>query len=188
MFSSSHSQSSNLMSTVVGRKASELLADRSFWRGATTILNGAPDRMDGQQWKGPPLIRRRRPSRRGSRRKLNTCHFGMQSTMFGISASTALSTPRATTFSTRATRMSILKLSPACPASLFARLLYKTGGGGMAAGVPEEQRSNLSPAIWWSRYGGECPELQRRVIRLLSQVSAQEKLGRDTFDDGRECR
>ena len=73
--------------------------------------------------------------------------------------------------------------------------LYRTGRGGMAAGVPEERRSNLSPgelslahvivviymsffllnwcfvvAHWWSRYAGECPELQRRVIRLLSQT------------------
>ncbi|RZC56805.1 hypothetical protein C5167_015656 [Papaver somniferum] len=33
-----------------------------------------------------------------------------------------------------------------------------------------DQRMKLAPAKWWSLYGGQCPELQRLAIRILSQT------------------
>ncbi|KAH6804005.1 hypothetical protein C2S51_032252 [Perilla frutescens var. frutescens] len=47
---------------------------------------------------------------------------------------------------------------------------YRTAKGAMAAGVAADQRSHISPALWWSRFGGECPELQRLAVRILSQA------------------
>ncbi|KAH6838144.1 hypothetical protein C2S53_001235 [Perilla frutescens var. hirtella] len=47
---------------------------------------------------------------------------------------------------------------------------YRTAKGAMAAGVAADQRTHISPALWWSQFGGECPELQRLAVRILSQT------------------
>ncbi|KAI7986661.1 hypothetical protein LOK49_LG14G02252 [Camellia lanceoleosa] len=46
---------------------------------------------------------------------------------------------------------------------------YRAGKGSFGQGSADRQSSN-SPALWWSYYGGQCPELQRLAIRILSQT------------------
>ncbi|KAL7084135.1 hypothetical protein ACP275_14G206300 [Erythranthe tilingii] len=47
---------------------------------------------------------------------------------------------------------------------------YQNSKGAFGFGWPEDQRSNTSPAKWWLKYGGECPELQKLALRILSQT------------------
>ncbi|KAI3929159.1 hypothetical protein MKX01_006395 [Papaver californicum] len=47
---------------------------------------------------------------------------------------------------------------------------YRRAGGTFGDGDAVDQRAKLAPAKWWSLYGGECPELQRFAIRILSQT------------------
>ncbi|XP_075088307.1 uncharacterized protein LOC107796009 [Nicotiana tabacum] len=47
---------------------------------------------------------------------------------------------------------------------------YRMGRGTFHFGSFKEKLSNISPAIWWSQYGGHCPELQRLAVRILSQT------------------
>ncbi|KAK4430874.1 hypothetical protein Salat_0849200 [Sesamum alatum] len=47
---------------------------------------------------------------------------------------------------------------------------YRIAKGAFGVGSQVDKRSNISPAIWWSRYGGQCPELQKLAIRILSQT------------------
>ncbi|MCL7038923.1 hypothetical protein MKW94_016330 [Papaver nudicaule] len=47
---------------------------------------------------------------------------------------------------------------------------YRMSRGAFGNGDAVDQRTMLSPAKWWSLYGGECPELQRFAIRILSQT------------------
>ncbi|KAF5931656.1 hypothetical protein HYC85_027827 [Camellia sinensis] len=46
---------------------------------------------------------------------------------------------------------------------------YRAAKGSFGQGSADRQSSN-SPALWWSYYGGQCPELQRLAIRILSQT------------------
>ncbi|XP_077240813.1 uncharacterized protein LOC143881562 isoform X2 [Tasmannia lanceolata] len=47
---------------------------------------------------------------------------------------------------------------------------YRAATGGFSQKVAIEQRTKLPPALWWSVFGGHCPELQRLAIRILSQT------------------
>ncbi|KAI3873146.1 hypothetical protein MKX03_031522 [Papaver bracteatum] len=47
---------------------------------------------------------------------------------------------------------------------------YRNASGTFGDGDAVDQRATLAPAKWWSLYGGECPELQRFAIRILSQT------------------
>ncbi|XP_059643392.1 uncharacterized protein LOC132285239 [Cornus florida] len=47
---------------------------------------------------------------------------------------------------------------------------YRMAKGAFGPGSAIDQRLNVPPAVWWSNYGGECPELQRLAIRVLSQT------------------
>ncbi|XP_059640758.1 uncharacterized protein LOC132282933 [Cornus florida] len=47
---------------------------------------------------------------------------------------------------------------------------YRKAKGAFGEGNAIDQRLNVSPAEWWSNYGGECPELQRVAIRVQSQT------------------
>ncbi|KAK8581341.1 hypothetical protein V6N12_071569 [Hibiscus sabdariffa] len=42
--------------------------------------------------------------------------------------------------------------------------------GAFGEGSTTQQRISLSPAMWWSRYGAQYPELQRFATRILSQT------------------
>ncbi|KAG6409818.1 hypothetical protein SASPL_127860 [Salvia splendens] len=199
MFSFSHSQSSNLMSTVEGRKASELVADRSFWIGASTILKGAIPVVRVIEWMDKSgrvhmgyiyeiIDQAKETIKQGFKKKSeympfwdaiddvwNKCLYSpLHSTGYYFNPN-LFYTSDAYIDSEVVTGMSCFIVRSAADFRMQDQLvvqmeLYRTGRGGMGAGVPEEQRSNLSPALWWSRYGGECPELQRRMIRLLSQT------------------
>ncbi|KAI6689723.1 hypothetical protein NL676_026551 [Syzygium grande] len=46
---------------------------------------------------------------------------------------------------------------------------YRHAEGAFAEGSAAAQM-NISPVDWWSRFGGECPELQRFAIRIFSQT------------------
>uniref|UniRef100_A0A5B6ZU29 DUF659 domain-containing protein n=1 Tax=Davidia involucrata TaxID=16924 RepID=A0A5B6ZU29_DAVIN len=47
---------------------------------------------------------------------------------------------------------------------------YRAAKGAFGQGSAIDRRSNIPPALWWSYYGGQCPELQRLAIRILSQT------------------
>ncbi|KAI3884693.1 hypothetical protein MKX03_016141 [Papaver bracteatum] len=47
---------------------------------------------------------------------------------------------------------------------------YRSASGTFGDGDAVDQRATLAPAKWWSLYGGECPELQRFAVRILSQT------------------
>ncbi|KAI3990270.1 hypothetical protein MKX01_037609 [Papaver californicum] len=47
---------------------------------------------------------------------------------------------------------------------------YRKASGAFGDGGAVDQRAKITPAKWWSLYGGECPELQRFAIRILSQT------------------
>ncbi|XP_019198466.1 PREDICTED: uncharacterized protein LOC109192333 isoform X1 [Ipomoea nil] len=37
-------------------------------------------------------------------------------------------------------------------------------------GLGSSELENIHPALWWSKYGDECPELQMMAVRILSQT------------------
>nr|GMD35395.1 uncharacterized protein LOC109192332 isoform X1 [Ipomoea batatas] len=37
-------------------------------------------------------------------------------------------------------------------------------------GLGSAKLENIHPALWWSKYGEECPELQKMAVRILSQT------------------
>ncbi|KAK4342727.1 hypothetical protein RND71_038543 [Anisodus tanguticus] len=48
---------------------------------------------------------------------------------------------------------------------------YRLGKGTFHDGSFKDKLSNTSSgALWWSQYGGDCPELQRLAVRILSQT------------------
>ncbi|KAI3990265.1 hypothetical protein MKX01_037604 [Papaver californicum] len=47
---------------------------------------------------------------------------------------------------------------------------YRRATGAFGNVDAVDQRTKLAPAKWWSLYGGQCPELQRLAIRILSQT------------------
>ncbi|KAK9267001.1 hypothetical protein L1049_021395 [Liquidambar formosana] len=47
---------------------------------------------------------------------------------------------------------------------------YREAKGVFKQGSDIDVRTKTPPALWWSNYGGQCPELQRLAIRILSQT------------------
>ncbi|XWS11656.1 hypothetical protein CRYUN_Cryun37aG0018000 [Craigia yunnanensis] len=47
---------------------------------------------------------------------------------------------------------------------------YRHSKGAFGEGSTVQQRTKFSPAMWWFQYGGQYPELQRFVTRILSQT------------------
>ncbi|XP_047331598.1 uncharacterized protein LOC124935188 [Impatiens glandulifera] len=47
---------------------------------------------------------------------------------------------------------------------------YQESNGGFGEGISYDRRTNILPSEWWSTYGGECPELQKLAVRILSQT------------------
>ncbi|RVW59756.1 hypothetical protein CK203_096375 [Vitis vinifera] len=47
---------------------------------------------------------------------------------------------------------------------------YKDAEGDFGLGKAIERRNIFHPALWWSNYGGHCPELQKLATRILSQT------------------
>ncbi|KAA8540159.1 hypothetical protein F0562_024278 [Nyssa sinensis] len=71
---------------------------------------------------------------------------------------------------------------------------YRAAKGAFGQGSAIDRRSNIPPALWWSFYGGQCPELQRLAIRILSQTcngASKYKLKRSLAEklltEGRNC-
>lgn len=48
--------------------------------------------------------------------------------------------------------------------------VYGNCRGEFKLGTENDSQFNLSPAAWWSRYGGHCPDLQKVAVRVLSQT------------------
>lgn len=46
---------------------------------------------------------------------------------------------------------------------------YRLARGGFREGSTIDRRTSIPPALWWSHYGRQYPELQRFAIRVLSQ-------------------
>lgn len=55
---------------------------------------------------------------------------------------------------------------------LISQQLNVYGGckGDFKVGTANNSHHSLSPAAWWSRFGGHCPELQRMAFKILSQT------------------
>ncbi|GLU21905.1 hypothetical protein SLE2022_380170 [Rubroshorea leprosula] len=49
---------------------------------------------------------------------------------------------------------------------------YRNSRGAFSEGSTAKQSSKVSPASWWSLYGGQYPELQQFATRILSQTCA----------------
>ncbi|XP_042515845.1 uncharacterized protein LOC122090074 [Macadamia integrifolia] len=71
---------------------------------------------------------------------------------------------------------------------------YRHARGPFGQGSAIDQRTKISPALWWSSFGGNCPELQRFAIRILSQTctaALRYELKRDLPEklhtNGRNC-
>ncbi|EOY26199.1 HAT transposon superfamily protein, putative [Theobroma cacao] len=47
---------------------------------------------------------------------------------------------------------------------------YRNSEGAFGEGSTVQQRTRFSSTMWWSTYGGRCPELQRFATRILSQT------------------
>ncbi|KAM3217014.1 hypothetical protein P3L10_026457 [Capsicum annuum] len=47
---------------------------------------------------------------------------------------------------------------------------YRMGRGTFHFGSFKDKLSNISPALWWSQYGVQFPELQKLAVRILSQT------------------
>ncbi|CAN4106142.1 unnamed protein product [Withania somnifera] len=47
---------------------------------------------------------------------------------------------------------------------------YRMGRGTFHLGSFKDKLSNIAPALWWSQYGVQFPELQRLAVRILSQT------------------
>ncbi|XP_038686241.1 uncharacterized protein LOC119985866 [Tripterygium wilfordii] len=47
---------------------------------------------------------------------------------------------------------------------------YRQAKGGFRKGRAVHIRDTLPPVLWWSQYGRDCPELQRVAIRILGQT------------------
>ncbi|EHA8590432.1 hypothetical protein COCNU_scaffold018774G000010 [Cocos nucifera] len=47
---------------------------------------------------------------------------------------------------------------------------YRAATGGFAEEIAVDQRAKIPPALWWSLYGGQSPELQKLAIKILSQT------------------
>ncbi|OAY78796.1 hypothetical protein ACMD2_21293 [Ananas comosus] len=58
---------------------------------------------------------------------------------------------------------------------------YRTPAGCFAEPMAVDQRTSVPPALWWSLYGGQAPELTDIAVRILSQTcccALRYKLGR----------
>ncbi|RAL42671.1 hypothetical protein DM860_009178 [Cuscuta australis] len=47
---------------------------------------------------------------------------------------------------------------------------YRMSKGLFGIGSGEARLRNTHPALWWSEYGTQCPELQKLAVRILSQT------------------
>ncbi|XVF23267.1 hypothetical protein REPUB_Repub13aG0021800 [Reevesia pubescens] len=47
---------------------------------------------------------------------------------------------------------------------------FRHSKGAFREGSTVQRRTEVSPAVWWSHYGGQYPELQRFATRILSQT------------------
>ncbi|CAK9146146.1 unnamed protein product [Ilex paraguariensis] len=48
---------------------------------------------------------------------------------------------------------------------------YRAAKGAFFQANAIDRRLNISPEMWWSKYGGHSPELQKLAIRILNQTS-----------------
>ncbi|XP_057799026.1 uncharacterized protein LOC131014896 [Salvia miltiorrhiza] len=199
MLSSSHSQSSILMSTMEGRRVAELVADRLFWTGAVTILKGAIPLVRVIEWMNKSgndhmgyiyetIDQAKETIKEGFKKKSAYAPFWQaiddvwNESLYSPLHSTGYYFNPNLFFSTDVfidpevvTGLCCCIVRSTADFQMQDRITvqmeqYRTAKGAMAAGVAEDRRSNISPALWWLRYGGECPELQRLVVRVLSQT------------------
>ncbi|KAM0943207.1 putative transcription factor/ chromatin remodeling BED-type(Zn) family [Dioscorea sansibarensis] len=79
---------------------------------------------------------------------------------------------------------------------LIARQLdaYGAPRGAFAEEIAVDQRNKVSPALWWTLFGWQSPELQQLAIRILSQTCSgsaryrlSKKLSELVYARGRNC-
>ncbi|XP_065045680.1 uncharacterized protein LOC135581639 [Musa acuminata AAA Group] len=71
---------------------------------------------------------------------------------------------------------------------------YREAKGVFSGDAAVDQRSKISPDMWWSMHGGQCPELQKFAVKILSQACSgasrymlRKDLSEQLHAEGRNC-
>ncbi|KAI3459004.1 hypothetical protein Pfo_015667 [Paulownia fortunei] len=200
MFLSSDSKSSILTSTTEGKRVADLVADRSFWSGASTVLKAAIPLVRVIEWMNEnnkeqigyiyeTIDQAKETIKEGFKHKKSQyaqfwkaiddvwnelLYSPLHSAGYYLNPSLFYS--------------SDVYIDPEVATGLVCCIVrttedmhvqdritiqmeqYRTAKGAFGVGCAVDERSHISPGIWWSKYGGECPQLQRLAIRILSQT------------------
>lgn len=200
MFLSSHPDSTSLTSDMAGQRVAELVADRSFWSGASTIVKGAIPLVRVIEWMNTngkdhigfiyETIDQAKETIKEEFKNKKSQYSPFWKAIDDVWNEFLYSPLHSAGYylNPNIFYSSEVYIDPEVVTGLYCCIVrsaadlriqdritvqmeqYRTARGAMAAGVAEDKRSNISPALWWSRYGGECPELQRLAIRILSQT------------------
>ncbi|PPD67711.1 hypothetical protein GOBAR_DD35407 [Gossypium barbadense] len=147
MFTSSAWNNTTWSSTVEGKRVAKLVGDASFWRGAGMVVKLTL-----------PLIR-----------VLCLMH-GEDKPQMGYIYET-IDQVKETIEGCNSRKSEYMPFWKAIDEIWDGHLHSPLhAAGALRQGSTVQQRTNLSPAMWWSPYGGEYPELQRFATRILSQT------------------
>ncbi|KAL0303089.1 UNVERIFIED_CONTAM: hypothetical protein Sradi_6177000 [Sesamum radiatum] len=193
-------RSSALTSTAEGKNVADILADRTFWNGATTVLKGAI-----------PLVRVIEWMNMGNKEQMGYIYETIDQAKETIKEqfknkkyqyapfwkaiddvwNDLLYSPLHSAgyfLNPNLFYSSDVYIDPEVVTGLFCCIVrstqdlgvqdrltiqleqYRIARGAFGEGSAVDKRSDISPAIWWSRYGEQCPELQKLAIRILSQT------------------
>ncbi|KAL2227781.1 UNVERIFIED_CONTAM: hypothetical protein Sindi_2136800 [Sesamum indicum] len=200
LFLSSDPRSSALTSTAEGKNAADILADRTFWNGATTVLKAAIPLVRVIDWMNmgnkeqmgyiyETIDQAKETIKEEFKKKKyqyapfwkaiddvwnELLYSPLHSAGYFLNPNLFYSTD--------------VYIDPEVVTGLFCCIVrssqdlhvqdritvqleqYRVAKDAFSIGSAVDKRSNISPAIWWSRYGGQCPELQKLAIRILSQT------------------
>ncbi|KAL0317470.1 UNVERIFIED_CONTAM: hypothetical protein Sangu_2161300 [Sesamum angustifolium] len=182
LFLSSDPRSSAFTSTSEGKNVAGILADRTFWNGATTVLKAAI-----------PLVRVIEWMNMRNKDQMGYIYETIDQAKETIKDEFKNKKYQYAPFWKAIDDVwNELLYSPLHSAEVVTGLFccivrstqdphiqdritiqleqYRVAKGAFSVGSAVDKRSDISPATWWSRYGGQCPELQKLAIRILSQT------------------
>ncbi|KAG8380463.1 hypothetical protein BUALT_Bualt06G0018000 [Buddleja alternifolia] len=196
---SSDSQSLFITSCVEGKRVAELVADRSFWSGASIVLKAAIPLVRVIEWLDEnievqiayiyeTIDQAKETIKEGFKHKksqympywkviddvwnehlyspLHAAGYFLNPNLF-YSSDVYIDPEVATGLLCCIVRSTEdIRLQDRITVQMEQ---YRTAKGDFGVGSVVDKRSDTSPARWWSKYGGGCPQLQRLAIRSLSQ-------------------
>ncbi|KAM1240692.1 hypothetical protein ACFX15_045441 [Malus domestica] len=199
MFSSPEWNMSAWASRVEGKRVADLVEGRSFWTGAEMVLNAAMPLIGILNWifeADEPLIgyiyetmdqvketikeefNKKKPDYMPIWEVVdeiwnNVLHSPLHAAGYYLNPSLFYSSDFYPDFEVSSGLLSCLgQLVQSQPIKdLIIRQLeeYAHGKGSYQEGSSRTRRRNVPPAMWWSSYGENHPELQRFAVRILSQ-------------------